>query len=190
MPPKLVYLSTVTQRCSDEVPGGWDNIKAFGIGLVMAYHTATRAYNHYYASELCNLIDELRVADLVVGYNLRRFDYTLLESATSADLSDVQTFDMLPLISEILSHRVSLENLARATLQRHRDDARVAVEYWHRGQFDKVLAFARTNVDLIRAIFAHGCKEKHLLYWNPDVRAHARLPTSDWQTIARSLVSQ
>lgn len=194
MPPKLVYLSTVTERLADEVPGGWENIAGFGVSLVMTYHTANpqeNKYQHYYKSELWKLVAALHGADLVVGFNLERFDFTLLESMTSADLSEVQakTFDMLPIIAERLSHRVSLENLARATLQYDRSDARLAVENWHRGELEKVKEFARTNVDLVRALFAHGCKQKHLLYWNPDVREKARLRTSNWQTLARSLVS-
>lgn len=190
MTPKVVYLSTVTKRCSDEVPGGWDNIADFGCAVAMAYNTAHPGYTHYYESALCDLVAEMRDADLVVGFNLRRFDYTLLEAATYDDLSDLHTFDMLPLITDRLTHRVSLDNLARATLDRTRTDARFAVEYWHRGQIDKVLEFARTNVDLVRKLFAHGCRKKHLLYWSPDARAQARLSTANWQSIARKIVSR
>jgi len=62
------------------------------------------------------LIDELKGADMVVGFNIKQFDYAVLSHYTEDNLSACCTLDMMETVLQNLGYRVSLDNLAQATL--------------------------------------------------------------------------
>ncbi|MFN2289772.1 MAG: helicase, partial [Anaerolineae bacterium] len=69
----IVYFDLETQRTFDEV-GGRHNIRKLGLSVAVTYSTAAGAFHHYTEDLVDELIAELRAADLVVGFNVLRFD--------------------------------------------------------------------------------------------------------------------
>jgi hypothetical protein len=70
----IVYFDLETQKSADEV-GGWDKISAMQMSVGVTYSTARGDYRVYDEREVTELINELQRADLVVGFNVLRFDY-------------------------------------------------------------------------------------------------------------------
>ncbi|HMO65997.1 MAG TPA: helicase, partial [Verrucomicrobiota bacterium] len=77
--PNIVYFDLETQKSADEV-GGWGRIRDMKMSVGVTYSTARGGYAIYGERRVQELIAELQRADLVVGFNVLGFDYTVLES--------------------------------------------------------------------------------------------------------------
>ena len=110
----IVYFDLETQKSAEEV-GGWGNIRAMRMSVGVTYSTARSDYRIYGEPQVNDLIEELRRADLVVGYNILRFDYEVLHAYTSFDLRQLPTLDIMLNLADKLQHRLSLDSIATAT---------------------------------------------------------------------------
>ena len=68
-----VFFDLETKYLADEV-GGWGNIHKMELAVAVTYSTADADFHSYTEEQAAELVDELRRADLVVGFNVRRFD--------------------------------------------------------------------------------------------------------------------
>src|SRR6187402_3840917 len=100
----IVYFDLETQKSADEV-GGWDKISRMGMSVGVTYSTARGDYRIYGEPQVNDLVTELQRADLVVGFNVMRFDYEVLHGYTPLDLTQVPTLDMLVVLADTLQHR-------------------------------------------------------------------------------------
>ena len=76
---KIVYFDLETQKVASEV-GGWAHIEKMGLAVAVLYHADREEYAVYLEKDADKLIQDLRRADLVVGFNVLRFDYTVLSA--------------------------------------------------------------------------------------------------------------
>ena len=91
-----IFLDVETKRLSHEVPGGWDNIPAFGLALAVTWD-AGAGFRVWPESDASALAGTLQEFSRVIGYNVIRFDYAVL-SAYTPDLPRLllpKTTDML-----------------------------------------------------------------------------------------------
>ena len=94
-PKNLVYFDLETRRTANDV-GGWDKKRDMGMSIGVTYSTATGEYSIYREETVDGLVDQLRRADLVVGYNILHFDYEVLMGYTVLDLpSQLSTLDLI-----------------------------------------------------------------------------------------------
>src|SRR5579859_3303593 len=108
VPQNIVYFDLETQQSAEEV-GGWDHISKMRMSVGVTYHTGRGDYKIYGEGQVNDLITELQRADLVVGFNILRFDYEVLHGYTAYDLNQLPTLDMLVYLQEKLNHRLSLD---------------------------------------------------------------------------------
>jgi DEAD/DEAH box helicase domain-containing protein len=138
----IVYFDLETKYLADEV-GGWDYIDRLELAVAVTYNTARGGFAHYTEDSVGALIEELSQADLVVGFNLLRFDYTVLRPYTERDLHQLPTLDILQHLYRRLGHRVKLDSCARATLGVNKSaDGIQSVQWFRAGHIDKVIATA------------------------------------------------
>lgn len=122
----IVYFDLETQKSADEV-GGWGNIRRMGMSVGVTYSTARGGYQIYGERQVNDLIEELRRADLVVGFNIERFDYEVLQGHNEFfDYSQLNTLDLLVDLMKTLPHRLSLDSIATASLGIEKDRRRHA----------------------------------------------------------------
>src|SRR3954452_24703659 len=111
----IVYFDLETQKSAEEV-GGWHNIRAMRMSIGVTYSTLRGEYRIYHEPQVGELIEELRRADLVVGFNNQRFDYAVLQGHNDFfDPEQVPTLDMLVDLQNTLQHRLSLDSIENAT---------------------------------------------------------------------------
>jgi len=159
-----IFLDTETQKLADEV-GGWHNVSRMGLAVAVTFSTQEAAFRHFTEEQVADLIAELLAADLVVGFNVLRFDYEVLRPYSSVDLSELPTLDMLERIYHRLGFRVSLDSLARATLgTRKSADGIQAVRWYKEGRLDKVLAYCEKDVAVTRDLYEFGRRNKRLRF--------------------------
>ena len=161
-----------TQYTADEV-GGWHNIRDMRLSVGVTYSTALGTYHDYTEQEADRLIAELRGADLVVGYNVLRFDYEVLRGYTDDPLSDLPTVDMLQDLYHTLGWRPKLDDVAAATLgERKSADGLQAVHWFRQGQLDKVIAYCRRDVEVTWLVYQFGQQNGYVQYHDRRWRVH------------------
>ncbi len=161
-----IFLDVETQRLQHEVPGGWNNIRGFGLALAVTWdqEAGFRTWTEDQAQELA---DELLRLPQVVGYNVLRFDYAVLSAYRPDIVSLLQdkTTDMLVDLARRLGFRPSLETVAQATLGRTKSASGFdAVRWFRSGDIAKVVAYCQDDVILTRDIFYYGRRNGYVLY--------------------------
>src|ERR1700691_6101436 len=129
-----VYFDLETQKSADEV-GGWDRIRDMRMSIGVTYSTARGCYKIYGEREINALIEELRRADLVVGFNNLRFDYEVLVGHNPFfDAEQLRTLDLLVELQRILQHKPSLDPIAQATFDIGKtSDGLQAIDWYRQG---------------------------------------------------------
>jgi DEAD/DEAH box helicase domain-containing protein len=164
-----------TQYAADEV-GGWSNIRDMRLAVGVTYNVETDTYSSFTEKEADVLIKTLQEADLVVGYNLLRFDYEVLRAYTNDPLSDLPTVDMLQDLYRALGWRPKLDDLAAATLgERKSADGLQAVRWFREGQLDKVVDYCRRDVEVTWLVYEFGQRNGYVQYRDRRWRVH-RVP--------------
>jgi DEAD/DEAH box helicase domain-containing protein len=167
----LVFFDLETQKLADEV-GGWHNIPAMKLAVGVTYSTADAVFRHFTEEQVGDLVGELGRADLVVGFNVLRFDYAVLQPYTDVILAELPTVDMLADLHDTLRFRLSLDAVAAATLNAKKSaDGIQAVHWYRRGEIDKVIAYCQRDVEVTRDVYLFGQKNGFVRYRDRNYRA-------------------
>lgn len=169
---RVLAFDLETQYTADEV-GGWSNIRDLRLSVAVTYDVAQATYHDYTEQQVEHLIADLRGADLVVGYNVLRFDYEVLRAYTDDPLSDLPTVDMLQDLYRTLGWRPKLDNVASATLGESKSaDGLQAVRWFRQGQLDKVTEYCRRDVEVTWRVYDFGCQNGYVQYRDRRWRVH------------------
>ena len=103
-----------------------------GMTVGATYSSGSDRYTVYGEERIDDLIDQLRQADLVVGFNLINFDYEVLMGYTALDLAHcVPTRDLMVDIEKKIGHRIGLEAVAQSTIGCGKTaDGLDAIKWW------------------------------------------------------------
>lgn len=162
----IVYFDLETQKSAEEV-GGWGNISAMKMSVGVTYSTARGDYQIYGERDVEALLRELQRADLVVGFNVLRFDYEVLHGYTAMDLTQVPTLDMLVYLADKLQHRLSLDAIAGATFGLNKtSEGLQAIEWFRQGKLYEIAEYCCYDVKLTRLVHEYGVTYRQLHYLN------------------------
>jgi len=162
----IVYFDLETQKSAEEV-GGWDKIRDMRMSVGVTYSTARGDYRIYSEKQVNDLLDELRRADLVVGFNNLGFDYEVLHGYTVLDLRQLPTLDMLVEIRKTLPHRLSLDSIAHASMGVEKTAEGMQAIYWFReGKLAEIAEYCCYDVKITRLVHEYGTSHRQLLYTN------------------------
>jgi DEAD/DEAH box helicase domain-containing protein len=162
----IVYFDLETQKSADEV-GGWDKIRDLKMSLGVTYSTARGGYHVYPEADVGELIRELQRADLVVGFNVLRFDYEVLHGYTVFDLTQLPTLDMLVVLHETLKHRLSLDSIAGATFGLEKtSEGLQAIRWFKEGRLLEIAEYCCFDVKLTKLVHEYGARHRQLFYKN------------------------
>ena len=107
----------------------------------------------------------------MVGFNVLSFDYEVLRAYTDEPLDDIATVDMLDHIYKRLGFRVSLDNLAGATLGTAKSaDGLQAVRWYKEGRIQEILDYCQQDVEVTRQLYEYGKQHKHLKFRDRNYR--------------------
>ena len=160
----IVYFDLETQKSADEV-GGWDKIRDMRMSVGVTYSTARGDYRIYGEKDVDELLTELQRADLVVGFNNLGFDYEVLHGYTILDLRQLPTLDMLVELQKKLSHRVSLDAIATATLGVEKTaEGLQAIRWFREGRLLEIAEYCCFDVKITRLVHEYGAAHQQLHY--------------------------
>ena len=151
---KYLVLDIETRKLVQEVKGGWDNIKDFGLAIAITMKP-DEEWNWWDEPIVDELIKELEQAPLVITFNGIRFDYEVLQPyGLKPEILYPKSFDILAQFERIKGHRVSLDSVAQATLGEGKSgDGTQAVKWFREGKIDKVIEYCKQDVDLTKQIY-------------------------------------
>lgn len=162
----IVYFDLETQKSADEV-GGWNHISRMGMSVGVTFSTARGDYRIYDEARVNELITELQRADLVVGFNILRFDYEVLHGYTALDLRQVPTLDMMLSLQETLQHRLSLDAIAIATFNLEKTaEGLQAIEWYRQGKLYEIAEYCCYDVKLTKLVHEYGREHRQLHFRN------------------------
>jgi DEAD/DEAH box helicase domain-containing protein len=177
---RRVGILDLETRCSAEDVGGWGQCHRMGVSLAVLHETTPERVAVFRETDLERLCRRLKELDLVVGFNLKRFDYQVLQPYTAIRLADLPTLDIFEEVYTFLGHRLSLGHLAEKTLgEKKTGDGLLALELYAAGRWQELESYCRQDVLLTRRLFEYGVRHGHLIYEHRQ-GALVRLPV-DWR---------
>lgn len=164
-PKNIVYFDLETRRTANDV-GGWDKKRDMGMSIGVTYSTATGEYSIYREETVDGLVDQLRKADLVVGYNILHFDYEVLMGYTVLDLpSQLATLDLIIDVEKSCGHRLKLESLAQGTLNAGKSaEGLDAIKWWRQGKLMEIAEYCCFDVKVTKLVHEFGVANGELFY--------------------------
>ena len=158
----------VETRLSAQECGGWHKTDKMGVSVAVVYDSRTDAFTSYSQSEIPALAKVLASVGLVVGFNSIRFDYAVLAPhAPGFSFRSLPSLDMLALVHEQLSYRVSLDNLATATLKAPKSaNGLMALQWWKEQRLDLIAEYCIKDVAITRDLYLFGREHGYLLFTN------------------------
>ena len=177
--PRVVVFDLETQRSAAEV-GGWNKAHMMGMSIGVVWDSHEQKCITYFEENVDGLIEHLQKADLVVGFNIIGFDYTVLRGYSKFDFKELNTLDILREIHGRLRYRVSLDSVGKATLDAAKSaDGLMALKWYKEGRLDLIEAYCRKDVELTRDLFYYALEHSYLLF-DRKSEGRMRIPL-DWK---------
>ena len=177
--PRVLYFDLETQKSASDV-GGWQNTHLMRVSVAVIFDSVENRFFSYTEDQVDALLKHLEKADLVVGFNIKRFDYSVLRAYTGKDLKTLATFDILEDLFRRLGFRLGLDHLAVETLnQKKSADGLQALEWFKNGEMEKLTEYCKHDVEITKDLFEYGLKNGHLIYRTKQADQRVRLRI-DW----------
>lgn len=168
----IVYFDLETRHSAAEV-GGWSNLDQMRMSIGVTYSTKLGEYTIYREEEVDELIEQLRSADLVVGFNHISFDYGVLQRYTMWSLADMtRNLDLLKDLEARIGHRIKLDSVAKASLGNTKTAEGIqALKWWAEyaktGNTDTLMEIARYccfDVKVTKCVHEFGIQNGFIRY--------------------------
>ena len=161
----FVYFDLETQKSANDV-GGWGNKAQMLMSVGVTYSTKTGEYKIYGEPQVQDLIEQLRRADLVIGFNHIHFDYEVLMGYTILDLKEqTRSLDLMVDLEEGIGHRPKLEAVASASLGTGKTAVGTdAIKWWREGKYLEVAEYCCYDVKVTKEVHEYGVQHGFVKY--------------------------
>lgn len=162
--------------------GGSFDPRSLDLSVIGIHDSATETYTSYFQEDLNKLWPILEQADMLIGYNSDHFDIPLLDKYYPGDLTKIKSLDMLKEVRNTLGRRLKLDTLAEATLGTNKSaDGLKAVEWWKKGEYDKVVKYCLDDVRITKELYDFAMKNGMLKYKELGKIKDIKLNTANWE---------
>ena len=153
------------------------------LSVVAVYSYPDDAYTAYTQETLPELWKVMRNIDTLIGFNNNHFDTPLLNKYAPMDLpKEYDSVDLLESVRQSLGRRIRLDWIAEGTLGINKSgDGLQAVEWWKKGEVEKVKQYCIDDVRITKDIFDYALKHEELLYNDLGSVHTIPIDTSRWE---------
>lgn len=161
----FVYFDLETQKSANDV-GGWGNKANMLMSVGVTYSTKTGAYKIYGEKQVQDLIEQLRRADLVIGFNHIDFDYEVLMGYTILNLKEqLHSLDLMTELEPGIGHRPKLDAVASASLGTGKTAVGTdAIKWWREGKYLEVAEYCCYDVKVTKEVHEFGVRNGFVKY--------------------------
>ncbi|UCD33930.1 MAG: DEAD/DEAH box helicase [Desulfobacterales bacterium] len=155
-----------TKRSAQEV-GGWHRADLMGMSCAVLYDSKDDEFYEFSDTQIPRFVEHLQQFELVVGFNIKRFDFRVLRGYTDFYFRTLPKLDILEEIHTRLGYRLSLEHLARVTLGKQKTaDGLQALRWWKQGRIRDIIDYCKADVEITRDLYDYGRENGYLLFTN------------------------
>lgn len=163
---KLV-IDLETQKTFEEVGGR--NYEDLLVSVLGVYRYDIDQYESYLEKELHRFENVLIDCPLIIGFNIRKFDFPVLQRYFKLDTAKLPMLDLMEDITNRLGHRVSLDSVAKATLNVGKTGHGLdAIDFFKAGEWDKLKSYCLNDVKITKEVYEYGIKNGHVYYLSRD----------------------
>jgi DEAD/DEAH box helicase domain-containing protein len=163
---------------------GVNDPAALDISVLCLWDSETDSYHSFLQEDFAKLWPIIESADALIGYNSNHFDIPLLNKYYTGDLKNIKSVDLMATIKESLGRRLSLNNVAQASLGISKSaDGLQAYNWWKEGKVDEIKEYCIQDVKVTKDLYEYMLKNKKIIYRDgPDTKEIA-VDVSDWEKI-------
>jgi DEAD/DEAH box helicase domain-containing protein len=160
------------------------------VSVVCVYDYLTEAYSSYEEKDMMKFSERLQTADLVIGFNIRRFDMAVLQPYLFRPVEQFPVLDLLEDIEKARGHRVSLDSVARATVKEGKSgDGAEALVLFKEGRMEELKKYCQDDVRLTKDVYEYGCREGKIYFTSTwDFKTY-EVPVN-WKQTAEDLMNR
>ena len=182
----ILVLDLETQKSFKDV--GRSRLEKLKISVVGVYDYHDDSSKCYEEKEVMAFEKRLRTAGLVIGFNIRRFDFPVLDPYIFMSAEEIPCLDLLDDIEKNRGHRASLDSIAGPTLKQHKiGNGADALVLYKEGRMEELKRYCLEDVRLTKEVYEFGCEHGHVLFTsNWDYKTY-EIPVSWKQTTSEFL---
>lgn len=160
------FFDLETQKLFQEIGSRDPGKLLFACGVT--FSASRNDFTVYWETDVSALIEELKSADKVIGFNIREFDYEVLKPyLPTFNFGSLRTLDLLLEIKRSLNFRISLDSIAKASLGETKTaDGIKSVEWFRAGETKKVAEYCKADVDITRRVYEFGRDNGFVYYYS------------------------
>lgn len=161
---KKIVLDLETQKSFEDVGGRGKN-HLLKISVCGVYDYTTDQYSIYEEHELPRLAPILQAADQIIGFNIKNFDFEVLQPYLNFNIHEVPYYDILQEIEKAIGHRIKLESVAQGTIGSGKSgNGLEALLYYRNGRMDLLKKYCLDDVRVTKQVYDYALKNQKLLY--------------------------
>ena len=161
---KKIVLDLETQKSFEQVGGRGKN-HLLKVSVAVVYDYTTGKYSAYEEHEISKLAPVLQTADQIIGYNIKDFDFEVIQPYLNFKIHEVPHLDLLTEIERVLQHRIKLEAVAQGTLGSGKSgNGLEAILYYQNGRMDLLKKYCMDDVKITKQLYDYALKNQKLLY--------------------------
>lgn len=159
----ILVLDVETQKSFKEV--GKARLEKLRVSVCGVYDYLSGQFQAYEEKELMKLEKRLQDADLIIGFNIRRFDFPVLAPYFFLSTENLPVLDLLEDVEKARGHRASLESLAVPTLKQHKSGSGVdALTLFKENRIAELKRYCLDDVRLTKEIYECGCSKGSIFF--------------------------
>ena len=157
----ILVLDVETQKSFKEIGKSKAmSLSKLKVSVVCTYDFLTDAYASYEEKDMVKFEERLQTANLIVGFNIRRFDMAVLQPYLFKSVEQFQVLDLLDDIEKARGHRVSLDSVARATIKEGKSgNGAEALVLFKEGRMEELKKYCLDDVRLTKNVYEYGYRE-------------------------------
>jgi len=161
---------------------GSNDPASLDLSLICIYDYETNEYGSFFEEDLPKLWPILEQADMLIGFNSDHFDIPLLNKYYPGDLTRIKSLDIMSEIRKVLGRRVSLNQIAEATLGTKKSGhGLAAIKWWNEGDLENLKKYCLEDVRITKEVYDYAVKNKKLKYVENGVETEITLDPSGWE---------
>ncbi|OGZ46173.1 MAG: hypothetical protein A3C84_04900 [Candidatus Ryanbacteria bacterium RIFCSPHIGHO2_02_FULL_48_12] len=173
-----IVLDLETKKSFQEV-GGKYNMHLLGVSVVGVYSYKADEFYAFEEAEFRRLEELLRSAARVIGFNSKHFDFPVLQPHVRLDLKGVAHLDLMEDVEQGAGFRISLDNLAQASLGVGKSSHGLqAITWWKEGNIEAIKKYCLDDVRITRDLYEYGKKNGFVAFDSRDARAKLTIPVT------------